>query len=171
MVVDLSGSGKNNEKIQVAKHGDRLIAGNRKARHDYEILEKFEAGISLTGTEVRSLRDRNCQLTDCFVTIRNGEAWLNNLHISPFSHGNINNVDPDRKRKLLLHSRQIRYLKQQTQEKGMSIVPLKMYFKAGHLVKLEIAVARGKKLHDKRADIAKKQQQRDTQRYLKLRNN
>ena len=166
----MSGSAKNKAKQAAAKDKNKLIAQNRKAFHDFEIIEKFEAGIELTGTEVRSLRDKNCQLTDTFVLIRNGEAWLHNLHISPFKNGNINNVDPDRRRRLLLHKRQIRYLRQQTQEKGMAVVPLNMYFKAGQLVKLEIAVARGKKLHDKRATIAKKQQMRDAQNYLKIRN-
>ena len=90
----------------------KQIAKNRKAFHDYEIIETFEVGIALTGTEVCSLRENNCQLTDCFVLIRKGEAWLNGLHISPYSHGNLNNPDPDRKRKLLLHRKQIRYLEQ-----------------------------------------------------------
>ena len=99
----------------------KQIAKNRKAFHDYEIIETFEAGIALTGTEVCSLRENNCQLTDCFVLIRKGEAWLNGLHISPYSHGNLNNPDPDRKRKLLLHRKQIRYLEQKTREAGLAI--------------------------------------------------
>lgn len=152
-----------------AKKQDLLIATNRKAFHDYEILDKYIAGIELKGTEVKSLRDNNCQLKDSFIVIRKGEAWINNLHISPFKNGNINNVDPDRRRRLLLHKKEIRHLKQETQEKGISIVPLKMYFEQSRLVKLEIALARGKKLHDKRADIAKKTQMREAQEYLKLR--
>ena len=105
----------------------KQIAKNRKAFHDYEIIETFEAGIALTGTEVCSLRENNCQLTDCFVLIRKGEAWLNGLHISPYSHGNLNNPDPDRKRKLLLHRKQIRYLEQKTREAGLAIVPIGIY--------------------------------------------
>lgn len=167
MVV--SGSAKKSEKEKLLKNNDLLIAQNRKAFHDFEIFDKFEAGIELVGTEVRSLRDKNCQLKDTFVTIRNGEAWLHNLHISPFKYGTIFNVDPDRKRRLLLHKKEIRKLKQNTQEKGMAIIPLKIYFKRGHLVKLEIAIAKGKHLHDKRQDIAKKTQMREAAQYLKAR--
>ena len=147
----------------------RTIAKNRKAFHDYEILETFEAGIELTGTEVRSLRDNNCQLTDTFAFIRNGEAWLNNLHIAPFANGNIANVDPDRRRKLLLHKKQIRYLAEKTQEKGLSIVPLKMYFNDRNLVKVEIALARGKKLYDKRNSMKERDMKREIERSLKAR--
>lgn len=167
----MSGSGKKIEKQKAEKKQNTLIAQNRKALHDYEIFDKYESGIELKGTEVRSLRDKNCQLKDTFVTVRGGQAWLHNLHISPYSHGNINNVDPDRKRRLLLHKKEIRSLKQATAEKGMAIVPLNIYFKQGHLVKLEIAVARGKKLHDKREDIAKKTQMREAAQYLKYKNN
>lgn len=147
----------------------RDIARNRRAFHDYEILETFEAGIELVGTEVRSLRDSNCQLTDAFALVRNGEVWLNNVHIPPFSHGNINNVDPDRKRKLLLHKRQIRYLASKAQEKGLALVPLKMYFKDNGLVKVELALARGKKLYDKRESMKKRDTARDIDRALKER--
>ena len=104
------------------------IARNRRARYEYEVLETFEVGIELTGTEVRSLRENNCQLTDCFALIRKGEVWLHNVHIPPFSQGNIANVDPDRKRKLLLHRKQIRYLDQKVAQQGMALVPLRMYF-------------------------------------------
>lgn len=152
-----------------AQKQDQIVANNRKAFHDYEILDKFEAGIELTGAEVKSLREGQCQLKDSFVFIRRGEAWLYNVHISPFRNGNIANRDPERKRRLLLHKKEIRNLKQATQEKGMSIIPLKVYFKAGHLVKVEIAVARGKKLHDKRQAIAKKTQMREAESYLKSR--
>lgn len=146
---------------------DNTIARNRRAFHDYEILETFEAGIELTGTEVRSLRDNNAQLTDAFALVRNGEVWLNNFHISPFRNGNIANVDPDRRRKLLLHKKQIRYLAEKTQEKGLAVVPLKLYFKDNGLVKVEIALARGKKLHDKRTALKEKQVKRDIDRALK----
>ena len=147
----------------------RDIAKNRRAFHDYEILETFEAGIELAGTEVRSLRDSNCQLTDVFALVRNGEVWLSNLHIAPFYHGNIKNVDPDRRRKLLLHKRQIRYLASKTQEKGLALVPLKMYFKDNGLVKVELALARGKKLYDKRESMKKRDTARDIDRALKER--
>ena len=152
-----------------AKKEDTLVAQNRKAFHDFEIIDKYEAGIELTGAEVKSLRNNHCQLKDSFVFIRRGEAWLYNVHISPYKNANIANRDPERKRRLLLHKKEIRNLKQATQEKGMSIIPLKIYFKGGHLVKVEIAVARGKKLHDKRAAIAKKTQMREAEQYLKSR--
>lgn len=146
------------------------IAKNRKAFHDYEVLETFEAGIELTGTEVRSLRDNNAQLTDTFALVRHGEVWLSNLHISPFKQGNIANVDPDRRRKLLLHKKQIRYLAEKTQEKGLALVPLKMYFNDRGLVKLELALARGKKLYDKRNSMKERDMKRDIDRVLKSRN-
>ena len=122
--------------------GVKYISDNRKARHDYFIHETYEAGIALTGTEVRSLRDNHCQLTDCFALIRNGEVWLNNVHISPYSNGSIFNPDPDRRRKLLLHKKQIRYLDAKVAEKGLAIVPLKMYFNEDGRVKVELALAR-----------------------------
>ena len=147
----------------------RDIARNKRAFHDYEILETFEAGIELTGTEVRSLRDNNCQLTDAFALVRNGEVWLNNVHISPFAQGNINNPDPDRKRKLLLHKKQIRYLAEKTAEKGLAVVPLKMYFKDNGLVKVEIALARGKKLYDKRESMKERDTKREIDRAMKER--
>ncbi len=145
------------------------IAKNRKAFHDYEVLETFEAGIELTGTEVRSLRDNNCQLTDTFALVRNGEVWLSNLHIAPFSNGNIANVDPDRRRKLLLHKRQIRYLASKTQEKGLALVPLEMYFNDNGLVKVGLALARGKKLYDKRNSMKERDTKREIERALKTR--
>lgn len=151
------------------KRERKLIAKNRRAFHEYEILERFEAGIELSGTEVRSLRENNCQLTDCFVLIRGGEAWLHNVHIAPYRNGNIANVDPDRKRKLLLHKKEIRFIEQKVRERGMAVVPTQMYFKENSLVKVEIAVARGKKIHDKRQSIAERDQQRDIQRALKER--
>lgn len=149
------------------KKAERTIAKNRRAFHDYEILETLEAGIELTGTEVRSLRDNNAQLTDAFALVRHGEVWLNNLHIAPFENGNIANVDPDRKRKLLLHKRQIRYLAEKTQEKGLAIVPLKMYFNDRNLVKVEVALARGKKLYDKRNSMKERDVRREIDRALK----
>lgn len=153
----------------MGKREEKIIAKNRRAFHDYNILETFEAGIELTGTEVRSLRDNNAQLTDAFALIRGGEAWLNNLHIAPFQNGNIANVDPDRRRKLLLHKRQIRYLAEKTQEKGLAVVPLKMYFNDRNLVKVEIALARGKKLYDKRTSLKERDVKREIDRALKER--
>ena len=148
---------------------EKLIARNRRAFHDYEILETYEAGVELTGTEVRSLRDNNCQLTDCFALVRGGQVWLNNVHIPPYKNGNLNNVDPDRRRRLLLHKREIRILEEKTREKGMALVPVKLYFKRNALVKLELAVCRGKKLYDKRAAMAARDAQREIERALKTR--
>lgn len=152
------------------KDKTKIIASNRRALHEYEVLERFEAGIQLTGTEVRSLRENNCQLTDCYALIRNGEVWLHNLHIAPYSHGGYSNVDPDRKRKLLLHRREIRTLEQKTKERGLALVPLSIYFDENSRVKVELALARGKKLYDKRHTIAKKTATRDIERALKERN-
>ena len=145
----------------------KMIARNRRATHDYHILETFEAGIVLSGTEVCSLRENNCQITDSFALVRKGELWLNNVHIAPYSHGNINNVNPDRARKLLVHKKEIRYLQEKTREKGFSIVPLSIYFAKNNLVKVEIALVQGKKLYDKRQDIAKRDFNREMQREAK----
>ena len=151
------------------KKEQKVIAKNRRALHEYEIVETSEAGLVLTGTEVRSLRENNCQLTDCYAVIRGGEVWLLNVHIRPYSNGTIFNVDPDRKRKLLLHKKQIRALSRAVSERGMTLVPLSMYFKENSLVKVELAVARGKKLHDKRESMAKRDTNREIQRALKQR--
>lgn len=154
---------------QKNKDSIKVIAKNRTAYFEYFIEEKFECGIVLTGTEVRSLREKNCQITDSFALVRNGEVFLHNVHISPFSHGNIANVDPDRPRKLLLHKRQINYLQGKTQEKGYSLVPLLMYFDEHNRVKLSLGLGRGKKLYDKRADMAKRDSDREIRRALKER--
>ena len=151
------------------KKEQKVIAKNRRALHEYEIVETYEAGLVLTGTEVRSLRENSCQLTDCYAVIRGGEVWLLNVHIRPYSNGTIFNVDPDRKRKLLLHKKQIRALSRAVSERGMTLVPLSMYFKENSLVKVELAVARGKKLHDKRESMAKRDTNREIQRALKQR--
>ena len=147
----------------------KTIAKNRKALHEYEIVETLEAGIELTGTEVRSLRENNCQLTDCFALIRGGEVWMHGVHIPPFAQGNIYNANPDRKRKLLLHRKQIRELDRKVSEKGMALVPLKMYFNKSSLVKVELAVCRGKKNYDKRAAMAERDSKREIERALKER--
>ncbi len=145
----------------------KVIARNRAARHDYEILETFEAGIVLAGTEVRSLRERPPSLSEAFCLVRGGEAWVIGLHIPPFSHGNIANRDPDRRRKLLLHKRQIRYLDEHLRAKGMALVPLQLYFDERNRAKLTIALARGKKLYDKRQDMAKRDSDRELRRVVK----
>lgn len=145
------------------------IAENRKARHDYEILERYEAGIELVGCEVKALQESNAQLVDAFCMIRDGQCWLNNMHISPYSHGNLNNPDPNRKRKLLLHKREIRKLEEKTSEKGLALVPLSLYYSKRGKVKVEIALARGKKLHDKRETLKKKTIAREVDRALKMR--
>jgi SsrA-binding protein len=143
------------------------ISENKKAYHDYFVEETFETGIALTGTEVKSLRENRATLRDAFATVRAGEVWLHHLHISPYSHGNRSNVDPDRPRKLLLHKSEIRYLIGKTKEKGFTLVPLKMYFAENGLAKVELGLVRGKKLYDKRDTIAKRDQERDVQRALR----
>ena len=148
--------------------GIKLIANNKKAYHDYFIDEKYEAGIALHGTEVKSLRMGKGSIKESFVTISNkGEILINHMHISPYEKGNIFNKDPLRVRKLLLHKSEINKLIGKTKEKGMAIVPLKVYFK-GSLVKVEIGLAKGKKLYDKRQDIAKKDQKREAERDFKM---
>lgn len=149
--------------------GVKLIANNKKAYHDYFIDEKFEAGLSLHGTEVKSLRMGKCSIKEAFVTINKGEVFINHMHISPYEKGNIFNKDPLRTRKLLLHKAEIRKLESKIKIKGYTIMPLKVYLK-GSLVKVEIGLARGKKLYDKRQDIAKKDAKREAQRDFKVRN-
>lgn len=141
----------------------KLIANNKKAYHDYFIEEKFEAGIALAGTEVKSLRMGKCSIKEAFITINNGEAIINGMHISPYEKGNIFNKDPLRPRKLLLHRYELNKLMGAITQQGYTIVPLRIYFK-GSLAKAEIGLAKGKKLYDKRADIAKKDAKRDMER-------
>lgn len=129
--------------------GGKVIATNRKAFHDYQILERVEAGMALTGTEIKSLREGRANLTDSYVTFHGGEAYLLNAHISPYTHGNRENHEPLRSRKLLLHKRELHKLFLQVRDKGLTIVPLRLYFR-GSLAKAEIALVRGKKQHDKR---------------------
>jgi len=152
------------------EHTDNTIARNKKALHDYFIDETFEAGIELDGCEVRSLRESHCQLVDCYVLVRKGEAWLHGVHIPPYSHGNRANSDPDRKRRLLLHKRQIEYLGRKTLERGFALVPLSMYFNDAGRVKVSIGLARGKKDYDRRASLAERDSRRDVERELKARN-
>ena len=153
----------------MAKKEGKLIANNKKAYHDYFILEKYEAGIVLHGTEVKSLRMGQCSIKEAFIRIENGEMFIYGMHVSPYEKGNIFNKDPLRVKKLMLHKAEINKLIGKTKEKGMAIVPLKVYFK-GSLVKVEIGLAKGKKLYDKRQDIAKKDQQREASRDFKIRN-
>ena len=147
----------------------KLVANNKKAYHDYFIEEKYEAGLGLAGTEVKSLRMGKCSIKEAFITIVNGEAIINGMHISPYEKGNIFNKDPLRPRKLLLHKKEIQKLYGASTRQGYTIVPLQVYFK-GSLAKCEIGLARGKKLYDKRADIAKKDARRDMERAFKYYN-
>ena len=149
------------------KTGMKLIANNKKAFHDYFIEDTYEAGIALAGTEVKSLRSGKCSIKEAFVRVENGEVYVYGMHITPYEKGNIFNKDPLRVRKLLLHKSEINKLIGKTKEKGMAIVPLKVYFK-GSLVKVEIGLAKGKKLYDKRQDIAKKDQRREAERDFKM---
>ena len=153
----------------MGKESIKLVANNKKAYHDYFIDEKYEAGIELFGTEVKSIRMGKCSVKEAFVKIDRGEVYVCGMHISPYEKGNIFNKDPLRVRKLLLHKSEINKLLGKTKEKGIAIVPLKVYFK-GSLVKVEIGLAKGKKLYDKRQDIARKDQQREAQRDFKVRN-
>lgn len=147
----------------------KLIANNKKAYHDYFILEKYEAGIELFGTEVKSIRMGHCSIKEAYVEIDHGEIFVDGMHIAPYEKGNIFNRDPLRKRRLLMHVAEIRKLKQKIKEKGFTLVPLQVYFR-GSLVKVEVGLAKGKKLYDKRADIAKKDAKREAERDFKIRN-
>ncbi len=153
----------------MGKESVKLIANNKKAYHDYFIDEVYEAGIELAGTEVKSLRMGHGSIKEAFVRIDHGEVMLYGMHISPYEKGNIFNRDPRRERKLLLHKQEINKLLGKIKEKGYTIVPLRVYFK-GSLVKVEIGLARGKKLYDKRHDIAARDQKREAQRDFKVRN-
>ncbi len=148
------------------KESIKLIANNKKAYHDYFIEEKYECGIELFGTEVKSIRMGHCSIKEAFVRVVDGEVWIYGMHISPYEKGNIFNKDPLRTRKLLLHKSEIRKLLGKVKEKGYTLVPLQVYFK-GSLVKVEIGLARGKKLYDKREALAKKDVQREVERDYK----
>lgn len=142
------------------------MAENRRARHEYEVIEVFEAGVVLAGTEVKSMRQGRANLADSFARVEDGELWLYNCHISPYDHGNRFNHEPLRKRKLLMHAREITKLKSRMAEKGLTLVPLKLYFK-GNWAKIDVALARGKQLYDKREDIAKRDSKRQIERIIK----
>jgi SsrA-binding protein len=148
---------------------EKVVATNREAYHNFHILETIECGIALTGTEVKSIREGRCNLKDSYGQIRQGEAWLLNAHISPYSHGNRDNHEPTRTRKLLLHKKEIDKLSGKAQEKGLTLVPTKMYFKNGRL-KLELAIAKGKKLYDKRETEKRREADREARAILKERN-
>ncbi len=140
--------------------GEKTIVTNRKARHFYDILETIEAGIALQGTEVKSLRQGKVNLGDAYARIKDGEVWLVDMHISPYEHGNVYNHDPRRPRKLLLHKREIKRLMGKVQERGLTLIPLRIYFKRGK-AKVELALARGKKIFDRRESIKRRDQERE----------
>ena len=153
----------------MAKEEMKLVANNKKAYHDYFIEEKYEAGLALHGTEVKSLRMGKCSIKEAFVRIEQGEVFVYGMHVSPYEKGNIFNKDPLRVKKLLLHRQEIRRMEGRIAEKGYTLVPLQVYFRDG-LAKVEIGLAKGKKLYDKRQDIAKKDQRREAEKEFKIRN-
>ena len=153
----------------MSKDAVKLIANNKKAHHDYFIDETYEAGISLAGTEVKSIRMGKCSVKESFIKMEKGELFIYGMHISPYEKGNIFNKDPLRVRKLLMHRYEINKIGGKVTEKGYTLVPLKVYLK-GSLVKVEIGLARGKKLYDKRQDIAKKDQRREAEKEFKVKN-
>ena len=146
--------------------GIKIILSNKKARHEFHILDRYEAGVVLKGTEVKSLREGKVNFLDAFVAIRKGEAWLLNLHISPYSYGNRENHEPTRPRKLLLHANELLKLSQKIKEKGLTIVTLSLYFRKS-LVKAEIGLCKGKNIHDKRQTLEKRQAARDMERAIR----
>ncbi|HIT58342.1 MAG TPA: SsrA-binding protein SmpB [Candidatus Faeciplasma pullistercoris] len=150
------------------KGGTKIIADNRQARHDYFVLEALEAGIELVGTEVKSIRCGGVNLKDSWCEIADGEIYVNGMHISPYEKGNIFNKDPRRVRRLLLHKSEIRRLYDKVRQEGLTLIPMKLYYK-GSRVKMEVGLCKGKKLYDKRDDMAKRQSQRDIERAIKER--
>jgi SsrA-binding protein len=161
--------GGQNMEQKKDNQAQKLVSNNKKAYHDYFIEETYETGVALHGTEVKSLRMGKCSIKEAFVKIEHGEVFIYGMHISPYEKGNIFNKDPLRVKKLLLHKSQIRKMAGQTAEKGYTLVPLKVYFTRGK-AKVEIGLARGKKLYDKRQDIAKKDQRREAEKEFKIRN-
>ena len=153
----------------MGKDSVKLVANNKKAYHDYFIENKYEAGVALHGTEVKSIRMGKCSIKESFIRIENGEVWVYGMHVSPYEKGNIFNKDPLRPKKLLLHKEEIYKIEGKIKEKGFTLVPLQVYLK-GSLVKVEIGVAKGKKLYDKRDVIAKKDMRREAERDFKVRN-
>ncbi len=156
-------------RVQAKEEAKKLNAptiDNRRARHEYHILESLEAGLALTGTEVKSIRQGGVSLNEAYARFRDGEAWLMGMHVPPYKQGSFSNVDPNRPRKLLLHKEQIDDLQSRVKEKGLTIVPLRMYFTRGK-VKVQLGLARGKKMWDKREDIAKRDVERELQRHAR----
>ena len=145
---------------------EKTIATNRRARHEYQILESFECGLVLHGYEVKSIREGRVSISDAYGMVKGSEAFVENMHVTPYSHGDLRVIDPLRTRKLLLRRKQIDYLLGKTKERGLALVPLKLYFK-GPRVKLEIGIGRGKKLYDKRHDIAERESRRDIERAVR----
>lgn len=148
-----------------ADDGRKVVARNRKARHEYHVLETFEAGLVLKGPEVKSIRDGKVSFQDAFARVERGEVWLHSLHISPYEQANRANEDPVRPRKLLMHRHEIRRLVGKVEEKGLTLVPLEIFFSRGY-AKVKLALARGKKLHDKREDLKRKDQEREARRAM-----
>ena len=146
--------------------GTKTIAQNRKALHDFFVLDRFEAGIELTGTEVKSIRAGTLNLKDCYARVKDGELWVRGMHISPYKQGSYFNADPDRDRRLLMHKREITRLGSRVRQEGLALVPLSLYFKDGY-VKVELGLCKGKKLYDKRSDAAEKSARREIDRKLK----
>ena len=145
---------------------EKIVGTNRRARHEYHILESFECGLVLHGYEVKSIREGRVNIQDAYGSVRGDEAFIENMHVSPYSHGDLRVIDPLRTRKLLLRRKEIDYLLGKTRERGLTLVPLKLYFK-GPRVKIEMGVARGKKLYDKRADLAERDARRDIERAVR----
>lgn len=148
-----------------AKGGKKIVAQNRRARHEYDIEDTFEAGLVLTGTEIKSIRAGHVQLQDAYARIQDGEAWLHNMHVAPYEQGGRNNVETNRTRKLLLHRREINRLIGKVEEKGLALIPLSVYLRNG-FAKVDLAIARGRKLYDKRNAIAERDARRDQQRAM-----
>lgn len=157
------------EDVRMAKEAKKLVANNKKVYHEYFLEETYEAGISLAGTEVKSIRMGKCSIKESFIRIEKDEVFIYGMHISPYEKGNIFNKDPLRPKKLLMHKAEIRKLLGKIAEKGYTLVPVEVYMKNG-LVKVQVALAKGKKLYDKRADIAKKDMRREAERDFKVRN-
>jgi SsrA-binding protein len=158
---------KQQRKAEAADHHkDTPALDNRRARHEYEILESLEAGLVLTGTEIKSIRSGGASLNEAYARVRDGEAWLMGMHVAGYKEGSFSNVEPNRPRKLLLHREQIEHFRSRVGEKGLTIVPLRMYFTRGK-VKVLLGLARGKKLWDKRADVAKRDVERDIARQVR----
>jgi len=150
---------------QKVAEGEKVVATNRKARHEYAILDTYETGLVLTGTEVKSLRQGNASLVDGFAMIKNGELWMEGMHIAPYMQGSYSNVDPFRRRKLLVHKKELRKIVGRLQDKGTTLIPLRIYFSHG-IAKLELGVCKGKREYDKRQDIAKREAERSIRRHL-----